>query len=65
MTPRFLTLFWRRVVRQSWRHPLLTGLNILSIALGVAVFLAIQIANRSALDSFRSAAQLTAGKDEL
>lgn len=65
MTPRFLTLFWRQVVRQSWRHPLLTGLNILSIALGVAVFLSIQIANRSALDSFRSAAQLTAGKADL
>ncbi|HET6408421.1 MAG TPA: FtsX-like permease family protein, partial [Chthoniobacteraceae bacterium] len=65
MTPRFLTLFWRQVIRQSWRHPLLTGLNILSIALGVAVFLAIQIANRSALDSFRSAAQLTAGKADL
>lgn len=65
MTPRFLTLFWRQVVRQAWRHPLLTGLNILSIALGVAVFLAIQIANRGALDSFRSAASLTAGKAHL
>lgn len=65
MTPRFPTLFWRQVVRQAWRHPLLTGLNILSIALGVAVFLAIQIANRGALDSFRSAASLTAGKAHL
>lgn len=65
MTPRFLTLFWRQVIRQAWRHPLLTGLNIFSIALGVAVFLAIQIANRGALDSFRSAASLTAGKAHL
>jgi putative ABC transport system permease protein len=65
MTPRFLTLFWRQVGRQAWRHPLLTGLNILSIALGVAVFLAIQIANRSALESFRSAANLTSGKAHL
>lgn len=65
MTPRFLTLLWRQVIRQAWRHPLLTGLNILSIALGVSVFLAIQIANRGALDSFRSAASLTAGKSHL
>ena len=65
MTPRFLTLFWRQVVRQAWRHPLLTGLNILSIALGITVFLAVQIANRGALSSFRSAAELTTGRAEL
>jgi putative ABC transport system permease protein len=65
MTPRFLSLFWRQTVRPSWRHPLLTGLNILSIALGVAVFLAIRIANQAALESFRSAAGLTSGKTHL
>jgi len=65
MTPRFPTLFWRQVVRSSWRHPLLTGLNILSIALGITVFLAVQIANRGALASFRSAADLTTGRAEL
>jgi len=65
MTPRFPTLFWRQVVRPSWRHPLLTGLNILSIALGITVFLAVQIANRGALASFRSAAELTTGRAEL
>ncbi len=65
MTPRFLTLFWRQVLRQAWRHPFLTGLNILSIALGITVFLAVQIANRGALASFRSAAELTTGRAEL
>lgn len=65
MTFRFPTLFWRQAVRQSWRHPLLTGLNVLSIALGITVFLAVQIANRGALSSFRSAADLTTGRSDL
>lgn len=46
MTTRFGTLFWRQIIRQWIRHPLLPSLNILSIAIGIAVFLSIQIANR-------------------
>ena len=46
MTPRFLTLFWRQIVRRSGRQPFLAALNILGIALGITVFLAIQLANR-------------------
>lgn len=65
MTPRFAELFWRLVVRSSWRHPLLAALEILSIALGVAVFLAIQISNRGALAGFRAAADLTTGRADL
>ncbi|CAN5316514.1 ABC transporter permease [soil metagenome] len=65
MTRRFGTLFWRQILRPSWRHPFLTGLNVLSIALGITVFLAIQIANRGAITSFRSAAELTTGKSDL
>ena len=65
MVLRFARLFWRQVVRQAWRHPLLTGLNILGIALGITVFLAIQIANRGAIASFRSAAELTTGRAHL
>jgi putative ABC transport system permease protein len=65
MTPRFLTLFWHQAVRQAWRHPLLAGLNVLSIALGITVFLAVQIANLGALTSFRSAADLTTGRAQL
>lgn len=65
MTRRFGALFHRQMLRHAWRHPLLTGLNILSIALGVAVFLAIQVANRGALSSFAQAAELTSGKAHL
>lgn len=52
-------------MRQALRHPLLTSLNILGIALGITVFLAVQLANRGALASFRAAAQLTTGKAHL
>jgi putative ABC transport system permease protein len=65
MILRFARLFWRQVVRQAWHHPLLTALNILGIALGITVFLAIQIANREAIASFRSAAELTTGRAHL
>ena len=65
MIMRFARLFWRQVVRQAWRHPILTALNILGIALGITVFLAIQIANREAIASFRSAAELTTGRAHL
>lgn len=61
----FARLFWRQTVRQAFRHPLLTSLNILGIALGITVFLAIQIANRGAIASFRSAAELTTGRADL
>lgn len=37
----------------------------MSLALGVAVFLAIQLANRGALESFRAAADLTTGRAHL
>jgi putative ABC transport system permease protein len=65
MILRFARLFWRQVVRQAWRHPLLTGLNILGIALGITVFLAVQIANRGAIASFRASAELTTGRAHL
>ena len=65
MTFRFARLFWRQVVRQAWRHPFLTGLNVLGIALGITVFLAVQIANRGAIASFEAAAELTTGRAHL
>jgi putative ABC transport system permease protein len=65
MTPRFGTLFWRQIIRQWAKHPLLPTLNILSIAIGIAVFLSIQIANRGALKSFRNAVGLVAGRAHL
>jgi putative ABC transport system permease protein len=47
------------------RHPLLGLLNILSVALGVAVYLATQIANQSANRAFAATVDLVAGKAEL
>jgi putative ABC transport system permease protein len=65
MTRRFFPLFFRQVIRPALRHPLLPALNIVSIGLGVAVFLAIQIANTGALSSFQNAVGLVAGRAHL
>ncbi len=62
---QFFTLFRRLVLRNAMRHRLLTVLNVLCVALGVAVFLAIQIANYSATRSFNAAFDLVAGKSHL
>ncbi|MDD5199168.1 MAG: FtsX-like permease family protein [Terrimicrobiaceae bacterium] len=58
-------LFARQCGRTLARHPLLLPLNVLSIGLGIAVFLAIQIANRSATESFRAGIDLVAGRANL
>lgn len=65
MTPRFGALFFRQVVRAWWRHPLLPVLEVLCVAVGVTVFLAIQITNTGALESFRNAVSLVAGRAHL
>jgi len=53
------------VLRYLRRHPLLGLLNILSVALGVSVYLATQIANQSANRAFAASVDLVAGKAEL
>ena len=62
---QFIRLFLWHVVRYTRRHRLLAGLNILSVALGVSVYLAIQIANHSANQSFAASIDLVAGKANL
>ena len=61
--------FWRiflwHVVRHLRRHRLLALLNVLSVALGIAVYLAIQIANHSATRSFAASVDLVAGRAQL
>jgi len=47
------------------RHPALAALNVIGVALGVAVFLAIGAANRSAVESFRAGVDLVAGRANL
>jgi putative ABC transport system permease protein len=54
-------LLWLSLLRHLLRHPWQLGLAILGIALGVAVVLAVDIANSSALRSFELANQQLTG----
>ena len=55
---------WRAGLRPLLNHPRSSLLSVASIALGVAVFLSIAIANRGAVESFHSAfAQITGRAD--
>lgn len=65
MTAQYLRIFRWHVIRHLRRHPLLAALNILSVALGVAVYLATQIANHSANRAFAATVDMVAGKAEL
>ena len=60
-----LLICWRTAIRPLFLHPRSTLLGIASIALGVAVFLAIAIANRGAVESFQNAFSLVTGKADL
>ena len=48
-------------LRYLWRHPLLSMLTIMGIALGVAVVVAMDVVNDNALRSFQSANKIIAG----
>ncbi|MEP6955731.1 MAG: FtsX-like permease family protein, partial [Chthoniobacterales bacterium] len=65
VTSQYVRLFRWHVLRYVARHRLLAVLNVLSVALGVAVYLAIQIANTSANRSFAATVDLVAGKAAL
>lgn len=65
MLRQFPRIFLWHVGRHLQRHRLLAALNVLSVALGVAVYLAIQIANHSASRSFAAGIDLVAGKAQL
>ncbi len=65
MTRHFPRLFLWHVARHARRHKLLAALNVLSVALGVSVYLAIQIANHSANQAFSASIDLVAGKANL
>jgi len=60
-----LLLFRWHVLRHARRHWLLALLNILAVALGVAVFVAVQVANGSAARAFEVGVDLVAGKAQL
>ena len=51
---------------RGWRaKPFLTALNVLGLAIGIAVYLAIQIVNHSATRSFQAGIDLVAGRSHL
>lgn len=58
-------LFARQVVRDIARHKVLALLNVLSVGLGVALYLAIQIANHSANRALQAGVDVVAGKANL
>jgi putative ABC transport system permease protein len=61
----FLLLFRWHVLRHARRHWVLAGLNVFAVGLGVAVFVAIQIANGSAARAFEAGVDVVAGKAQL
>ena len=63
--PPFLRIFWWNVARTVRRHRMLAIFNVLSIALGIAVYLAIRIANESATRAFSGGIDLVAGKSHV
>jgi len=65
VTPQFPRIFAWHVLRRLARHPGLGLLNVLSVALGITVYVAIQIANHSANRSFAAGIDLVAGKAHL
>ncbi|HSU87018.1 MAG TPA: FtsX-like permease family protein [Chthoniobacterales bacterium] len=65
MIAQYFRLFRWHVLRDLARHPLLATLNILTVALGVALYLAIQIANHSANRAFEASVDVVAGKAQL
>jgi len=60
-----MTLFRTLILRPLLRDRLRTGLSILSLALGVAVIIAIQLASEAATGSFRASMQTLGGKVDL
>jgi putative ABC transport system permease protein len=60
-----LKFFIQHVLRYALRHKVLAVINILSVALGVSVYLAVEIANRSAVAAFRAGIDVVAGRANL
>ena len=62
---QYSRLFRWQILRHLAQHPLLATLNIATVALGVALYLAIQIANQSANRAFAASVDVVAGKAQL
>jgi putative ABC transport system permease protein len=62
---QYSRLFRWHVVRYLAQHPLLATLNVATVALGVALYLGIQIANHSANRAFEASVDVVAGRAQL
>ncbi len=58
----FLKLFITLVIRPLYKDPFRTGVAILGVAIGVSVFLSVQLANRQTLISFKESVDLVLGR---
>ncbi len=58
----FIDLFSALILRPLWRDPFRTGLTTLGVAIGVSVFISIQLANHQTLLSFSQSLDLVLGK---
>jgi putative ABC transport system permease protein len=63
--PAILSLLWTFIVRPLRRDLIRTALTIVSVALGVAVVIAIELAGEAAAGSFRSSLETLLGKTDL
>ena len=55
-------ILWKNSLRYLLRHPVLIGLSVLGVALGVAVVVAIDLANTSAREAFSLSAETVTGR---
>ena len=58
----FFDLFGSLILRPLWRDPFRTAVTMLGVAIGVSVFLSIQLANRQTLRSFTESVDLVLGR---
>ncbi len=58
----FLNLFIALVIRPLYKDPFRTAVTILGVAIGVSVFLSVQLANRQTLNSFKESIDLVLGR---
>ena len=65
MSPAWLLLFVRLILRPLTYEPVRTALTTLAIALGVAVVIAIDLAGQAAAGSFHSSLESLTGKGDL
>ncbi len=64
--PRTAALLWNRVIRRHWvREPFLTATLAGILALGVAVFLAVRLANKAAVSGFALFTESVSGESDL